>query len=184
MGNAASASDDAIARAPTLLSSHARGLPHRLRAEFGDALDRHWIYAQARCVVILDVRRSALLWSRQPHDALDCVLGALARGHSAAGGAIAVTAVHVTVAIGAREGWPLRVLVQGYHQRCGEPDAADAPMDDRDETDERRWRKWIELDGEKVDVAIRRAVAVKTEQLERSPLVQIVRARHLHEALA
>ena len=28
--------------------------------------------------------------------------------------------VHLTVALCAREGWPLRVLVQGYRQICGE----------------------------------------------------------------
>ena len=78
-----------------------------------------WLYNETRAVVLIDLRRGSLFWSRQPHDVLDTVLAALAAGPPNADAAAELT-VHLTVALCAREGWPLRVLVQGYRQTCGE----------------------------------------------------------------
>ena len=105
-----------------VLSSHddGQGCLYRLRHELrvGATASTRWLYTETRCVVLLDARRSALIWSRQPHDALGGVLDALARGHTSAPAALTV---HVSVVLGAREGWPLRVLVQGYQLVCGQP---------------------------------------------------------------
>ena len=76
------------------------------------------LHAETRLVILLDVRRAALLWSPQPHAALNAILASLGRAPTDVATAPGALASHVTVMIGSREGWPLRVLVQGYYQRC------------------------------------------------------------------
>ena len=57
------------------MTSSSHGLTHRLRRELLNASERGaaWFCAEAKCVVLLDIRRAALLWSHQPHEALDNV---------------------------------------------------------------------------------------------------------------
>ena len=78
-----------------------------------------WLYNETRSVVLIDLRRGTLFWSRQPHEVLDTVLAAFAAGPPDVDAALKLT-VHLTVVLCAREGWPLRVLLQGYRQTCGE----------------------------------------------------------------
>eukprot|EP00964_Phaeocystis_antarctica_P065964 scaffold39838_cov70-Phaeocystis_antarctica.AAC.18 len=70
----------------------------------------------------------------------------------------------------------------------GEPNAALASVHERGKADQRYRRECgsnrIALHRKEVDVAIFHAVAVDAEQLKGRPLVQVSRARHLHEALA
>ena len=112
--------------------SHARsGLLTRTRWELGLATAARppellggdaWLYPEARVVVLVDLRRGSLVWSEHALHVLDCVLSSVGTGPSVGTpSAGAPTVVHVTVALGARQGWPLRVLVQGYCLRCGEP---------------------------------------------------------------
>ena len=82
-----------------------------------------WLYRESRIVVLLDLRRGSLMWSWQVHRVLECVLTSLAAGPVGAPqpAGLPPLTLHITVALGAREGWPMRVLVQGYRLRCGEP---------------------------------------------------------------
>ena len=80
-----------------------------------------WLYPEARVVVLVDLRRGSLMWSEHALRVLDCVLSSVSTGPSVGSpSAGAPTVVHVTVALGARQGWPMRVLVQGYCLRCGD----------------------------------------------------------------
>ena len=114
-----------------LLTDHVtHGLVARTRWEHGIAAERpplpaRWVYSETRVVVILDLRRDDLVWSRRAIEVLDCVLASLGAGPAGdlqlLGEQLPSLAVHVTVALSAREGWPLRVLIQGYRLRCGAP---------------------------------------------------------------
>ena len=73
----------ALAEQPLITCHDTCGLLHRLRRELtigNEATALRWLYAETRCVVLIDVRHATLMWSRQPHEALDRVLGGLANG--------------------------------------------------------------------------------------------------------
>ena len=76
-----------------------------------------WLYAEHRVVVLIDARRHCLL--QQVGSRLETLLGSLAAGPRL-GDALQPT-LHVSVALAARAGAPLRVLLQGYRHRCGDP---------------------------------------------------------------
>ena len=76
-----------------------------------------WLYAEHRVVVLIDARRHCLL--QQVGSRLQTLLGSLAAGPRL-GDALQPT-LHVSVALAARAGAPLRVLLQGYRHRCGDP---------------------------------------------------------------
>ena len=74
-----------------------------------------WLYAEHRVVVLIDARRHCLL--QQVGSRLETLLGSLAAGPRL-GDALQPT-LHVSVALAARAGAPLRILLQGYRHRCG-----------------------------------------------------------------
>ena len=76
-----------------------------------------WLYAEHRVVVLIDARRHCLL--QQVGSRLETLLGSLAAGPRL-GDALQPT-LHVSVALAARAGAPLRILLQGYRHRCGDP---------------------------------------------------------------
>jgi len=80
-----------------------------------------WLYQEHRVVVLIDARRHCLL--QQVGAQLDTLLESLAAGPRLDAVAPEPTTLHVSVALAARAGAPLRVLLQGYRHRCGEPAA-------------------------------------------------------------
>ena len=113
-----------------VLASHAHaGSITRTRWELIPSIDadasslaatpQHWLYLETRCVLLIDLRRGSLVWSRQPHEMIDLVLTSLAAGPSSAPSKNRLK-VHITVALSGREGQQLRVLVHGYCHHCGE----------------------------------------------------------------
>ena len=112
---------------PPLPDHSLTGLVSRTRWEHGIAasppLPTRWVYSETRAVVILDLRRGDLVWSQKANHVIDFVLSSLCAGPQD-GATVdgSPLLVHVTVALSAREGWPLRILVQGYRLRCGARD--------------------------------------------------------------
>ena len=105
------------------------GVPSTLK-EFAVPSARHsfsssslWLYKETRVVILIDLRRGSIVWSRRILDVLDCVLQSLSSGPSQelVSESAQPPMIHISVVLTAREEWPLRVLVQGYCHRCGEP---------------------------------------------------------------
>ena len=81
-----------------------------------------WLYSETRVVVLIDCRRNNLFWSPYLHATLESVLSSLAAGpDTPEATADFRPMVHVTVALSAREGFPLRILIQGWRLLCGGP---------------------------------------------------------------
>ena len=77
-----------------------------------------WLYAESRVVVLIDVRRGNLLSAEWALDSsIELLLESLASGPDI--DETLCPTMHITVALASREAFPLRVLVQGWRQRCG-----------------------------------------------------------------